>query len=494
MEENGTRLDHAVSAREGEALALLGRLIAARSLPLEEGRRDEPESAVGILAGALDAIGVPFDAVPTGPRSETLIARLGGGPVDGPTLILDAHIDTVPPGDSQEWEGLDPLRAHEGVATYLGGERVRIDVEGRSVERQIRTRLARVWDARGGGARRIISGRGAFDNKGPVAVQWLTLAAVADLLRAEILPSGQVIAVFSTDEEQSESGIRAAVEWLRARGYLDRPPAPDGYLAGIAGIVLEGSYSYLPVAGHRGRALFAVRTAGKAAHAATPHLGRNAVLAMARLLAAMERDWPSFAIRLPDLFDDGLLEGATAAIGTTIAGGGVRHVEESPAGSVVRRGGTNVVPDWCEATIDLRYPRGRGYPNDSQTLPLRILEMVGEWIASLEPGTTVTLLSASPPAAIGRTAGEALRDPLIAAVVAARTEALGLPAYIETAPGGTNGTALIHRARIRTLVECGPGGALSHEPFEFVDVADIAAGARILARVALQVLSGQPVG
>ncbi|HET9016231.1 MAG TPA: M20 family metallopeptidase [Thermomicrobiaceae bacterium] len=487
-------LDRAVAARAGQAVDLLGRLVGALSLPLAEGRRDRPETAVGIMATALEGLGTTVSVVPTGPESETLIARLGSGPVTGPVLVLDAHLDTVPPGDAAEWDGLDPLRAHFGAATYLGDDRVRIAVDGRTVERTIRRRMGRVWEARGGGTRRVAVGRGAFDNKGPAVAQWLTLAALADLYREGQLAGGQLLVIFSTDEERGEAGIRAAVEWLRDAGYLERPRAADGYLAGIDAIVLEGSYTYLPVVGHRGRALLGLRTRGRSAHAATPELGDNAVVAMARLLARMDAGWPAFAAELAGLFDDGLLEPATAALGTTIAGGGVERVDATPEGMVVARGGTNVVPDWCEATVDLRHPRGAGYPDDLPMLPEQIRAAVANWVGTLEPAARVELLGASPAAAVGRSAAEAMTDPLVAAVLRARCAVLGLPGYVETAPGGTNGTSLIHRAAIRTLVECGPGGGLSHQPYEFVDLDDLADGARLLGRVALPVLAGSAAG
>jgi len=484
------RLDRAVAARTDQAIGLLGRLVGALSLPLAEGRHDAPATAVGVMADALDGLGATVTVVPTGPQSETLIARIGTGSADGPVLLLDAHLDTVPPGDAAEWDGLDPLRAYPGQATYLGDDRVRIDAGGRAVERSIRRRMGRVWEARGGGTRRVVVGRGAFDNKGPAVAQWLALAALADTLAGGGLDGGQVLAVFSTDEERGESGIRATVDWLRGAGYLDRSRGADGYLADIAAIVLEGSYSYLPVVGHRGRTLLGLRTRGRSAHAATPDLGDNAVVAMAHLLAGMDDGWPGFAAGLAGLFDDGLLEPATAALGTTIAGGGVERVDATDEGMVVARGGTNVVPDWCEATVDLRHPRGAGYPGDVAALPELIRDAVAGWVGTVDSEARVTLLSASPPAAVGKSAEDAMRDPLVAAVLRARRAVLGLPGYVETAPGGTNGTSLIHRAEIRTLVECGPGGGLSHQPFEFVDLDDLADGARMLGRLGLAALAG----
>lgn len=483
-------IDRAVAQRAAEAFALLRQLIACPSLPLAEGRHDQPETATGTMASALARLGLPVVALPTGPESETLIARLGSPDAAGPVVILDAHLDTVPPGDPAAWLGLDPLATHEGVATYLGDGHVqlRFPATGVVVERPLRRRMARVWEARGGGERAVIAGRGAFDNKGPAVTLWLTLAALRDLFGTGGLEGAQVFAIFSTDEEQGERGIRAAVDWLARQGYLDRPLTTGGYRQGMAGIVLEGSYSYLPVVGHRGSALFALRTSGRAAHAATPDLGDNAVVRMARLLARLEESWLGFRTRsLDPLMPDRLLEPATIALGTTIAGGGVVRIESGSAGPRVERAGTNVVPDWCEATLDLRFPRGA---STAEELVEALARAVSDWAREHEPAAAVRLLRWSSPAALGDTPEAALADPLVLAVASAREAVLGLPSYPETAPGGTNGTVLLNEGRIRTLIECGPGGGLSHEPFEFVDRDDLVDGARILFRAILALLPG----
>lgn len=485
----GEAIDRAVAQRAPEALGLLRQLIACSSPSLAEGRHDRLETAVGTMASALVQLGLLVTALPTGPESETLIACWGRPNPSGPAVILDAHLDTVPPGDPASWLELDPLAAHEGVAAYLGDGwvQLRFPAAGVVLERRLRRRMARVWEARGGGERAVIAGLGAFDNKGPAATLWLTLAALCDCFGTEGLSGGQVLAVFSTDEEQGERGIRAALDWLARQGYLHRPLGADGYRQGLAAIVLEGSYSYLPVVGHRGSALLALRTRGRAAHAATPELGDNAVLRMARLLARLEADWPDFRARsLDPLLPDRLLEPATVALGTTIAGGGVIRVDAGPHGPLMQRAGTNVVPDWCEVTLDLRYPRGVGAP---KPLVEAITRTLANWVQEYEPEATVELLRWSPPAALGETADAALADPLVQAVVGARKAVLGLPSYAETAPGGTNGTVLLNEGRIRTLIECGPGGGLSHEPFEFVDREDLIDGARILARGVAAVFS-----
>ena len=58
-------------------------------------------------------------------------------------------------------------------------------------------------------------------------------------------------------------------------------------LTGISGVALDGSYGWVPVIGHRGAVQLAITTRGRAAHAATPELGANAVEAMARIIVAL---------------------------------------------------------------------------------------------------------------------------------------------------------------------------------------------------------------
>ncbi|MCM8750660.1 M20 family metallopeptidase [Thermomicrobiaceae bacterium CFH 74404] len=145
------------------------------------------------------------------------------------------------------------------------------------------------------------------------------------------------------------------------------------------------------------------------------------------------------------------------------------------------------MPDWCEATLDLRFPRGA---STAEELVEALARAVSDWVREQEPAATVRLLRWSSPAALGDTPEAALADPLVQAVASAREAVLGLPSYPETAPGGTNGTVLLNEGRIRTLIECGPGGGLSHEPFEFVDRDDLVDGARILSRAILALLPG----
>src|SRR5205823_504296 len=183
----------------------------------------------------------------------------------------------------------------------------------------------------------------------------------------------------------------------------------------------------------------------------------------------------------------------TLAIGTTIAGGGVRAVLREGGRTVVERGGTNAVADWCEATVDLRFPPGRDYPDDIDTFPEWIRSEVERFVRERVPAGegwsfTLALGGSSPPCALGRSPAEAAQHPLVASAQRAGERVLGYVPDVETAPGGTDATYMIHGGRIPTLVELGAAGGLSHDVHEFVERDMITAGAKLLALLALEVL------
>lgn len=94
----------------------------------------------------------------------------------------------------------------------------------------------------------------------------------------------------------------------------------------------------------------------------------------------------------------------------------------------------------------------------------------------------------SPPCAILNRPESGADDPLAGAVLRHGASVSGFAPWVETAPGGTDATVMINGRGIRTLVEFGPAGAFAHEPHEYVERDQIAAGARILARTIVEVL------
>lgn len=413
------------------------------------------------------------------------------------TFVIEAHTDTVDAGEPARWHGGDPYSGAEGFVEYLGGDRVAVEVGSGRYEAAIRPRMSKVWERyRTESRRRILYGRGSFDNKGCVAAALLAVGALARATsRLGVKLAGSLVAAYTVDEEDGATGVQrfaaAPDSWLATHGYLSGAVDADGMLTRISGVALDGSYGWVPVVGHRGGVQLAIRTRGRAAHAATPELGVNAVEAMSRIVVALSDGQAEIAAALESSLETSVLGSVTLAVGTTIAGGGVKSVHMGET-AVVDRTSVNAIPDWCEATVDVRFPQGRRYPADLDESKALVVAAVKEHIDAHvdRDGWSYELkeISSSPPVAMAPTLDRAAALPLVQSEVRRAAEILGRAPGLETAPGGTDATFMIHGARIPTMVELGPAGGLSHDVHEFVEVDSVIEGAKILALMAIDQL------
>jgi len=160
-----------------------------------------------------------------------------------------------------------------------------------------------------------VYGRGACDTKGSVAAM---LTAMTELARTGRRPqSTEVVFVGLVDEEYAQAGSRSL--------------AGSGFKADLA-LVGEPTRARV-VTAHKGDIWLNLKTGGRAAHGATPHLGRNAILEMARVVEALETRYRAQLNRRRHR----LLGAPTVSVGLI-------------------RGGTqaNIVPDQCEIEVDRR--------------------------------------------------------------------------------------------------------------------------------------------
>jgi succinyl-diaminopimelate desuccinylase len=156
------------------------------------------------------------------------------GSSNGPVLLLNAHIDTVSPGDMSNWE-------------YNPFEAVIKDNK--------------------------VFGRGAGDDKGSVAAQVMAAAAIA---RAGVELKGTLqINPVADEEASSNRGTR----WLKEAGCLN----PD-YL-----IVGEQTDNIVCIA-ERAVLWLKVTIKGKAAHGAMPWAGNNAVARMSEFICRVNHE------------------------------------------------------------------------------------------------------------------------------------------------------------------------------------------------------------
>ncbi|HAV64431.1 MAG TPA: peptidase, partial [Verrucomicrobiales bacterium] len=160
-----------------------------------------------------------------------------------------------------------------------------------------------------------LSGRGACDTKGSVAVFFDTLMQLAD---GQNRPkSTEIIFAGLVDEENAQGGSRVL--------------AGSGIRADLA-IVGEPTKLRV-VTAHKGDIWLRMQTKGRAAHGSKPELGRNAVLEMARIVELLET---TYSKQLKNRKHD-LLGSPTISVGSIWGG-------HQP----------NIVPDHCEITADRR--------------------------------------------------------------------------------------------------------------------------------------------
>ena len=160
-----------------------------------------------------------------------------------------------------------------------------------------------------------LHGRGACDTKGSVAAM---LAALCELANSKSRPmETEIVFAGLIDEEHAQAGSRALVQ--------------NKFKANLA-IVGEPTKLQV-VTAHKGSLWLELTTHGRAAHGATPHLGKNAVHKMARIVDVLETD---YAAQLKKKKHK-LLGSGTVNVGK-ISGG------TQP----------NIVPDSCTIAIDRR--------------------------------------------------------------------------------------------------------------------------------------------
>ena len=166
-----------------------------------------------------------------------VIARVDAGN-DRPTIILDAHQDTVPV-DGMTIDPFDPV----------------------------------VRDGK-------IYGRGACDVKGGMAAM---LCAVARLAEERPAGAANVIISCTCDEESNVQGITDLVRlWTDDDRHSSLiPTRPD------LALVAEPTLLDIVVA-HRGATRWKIRTSGRACHSSQPEQGVNAIYHMARVVSALE--------------------------------------------------------------------------------------------------------------------------------------------------------------------------------------------------------------
>ena len=218
------------------------------------------------LCGFFAERDIAHERIEVVPGRSNVVARVDAG-ADRPTVILDAHQDTVPV-DGMTIDPFDPV----------------------------------VRDGK-------IYGRGSCDVKGGMAAM---LHAVARLASERPEGAANVVMSCTCDEESNVQGITDLVRlWTDDDRHCDLiPERPD------VALVAEPTLLDIVVA-HRGATRWKVRTTGRACHSSQPEQGGHAIYHMARGVHALE----DYADTLADRVTPHPLCGAATLSGGLVSGG-----------------------------------------------------------------------------------------------------------------------------------------------------------------------------
>ena len=256
-----------------DSIELLRRLVQIPS-PNPPG---DTRAIADFIARQMRAVGCRIErlAPAAKPEARSVIAALGQG---APVIMLHAHIDTVPiaGAEADQWS-VDP---------YAGAVK-----------------------------NNALYGKGSIDDKAPLASMMLTMMAAAKQPRLK----GTLVLVAAAEEE---TGGQLGTKWL----------ADEGHLPECDFIVVGEQTGNQAATAHKGVMRATIRAAGKSVHATNPNRGINAIVAMAKVIAALDAYHQELAQRIHPVVgfptcNIGVIEGGSTA---------------------------NAVPDSCRVELDRR--------------------------------------------------------------------------------------------------------------------------------------------
>ena len=335
------------------------------------------------LANRAEALGAEVTLDVVEDDRPNLYARFAGD--TDQVLVIDVHLDTV----AVEHMTVDPF-------------------DGRIAE-------GRVY------------GRGAVDTKATFA---LVLSVLEELRAVGRRPTPTVYVVGTIAEELGGlTGARRFAQWVSERNLrIDR-------------LVVGEPTLCAPVHGHKGAVGVEFTVHGHAAHSGYPELGRNAIGAAARIVAAMDAEH----------------ERLTAQSPTTPVGCGTLSVTEIRGGLA-----RNIVPDRCDVFVGRRLVPGED--------PHEVFEQMTAMAAGVvAPCTVHTRIADGLAFPAFYTPAD---DPLIERITALSGESPATAGY------GTN--CMAYGSLAASTVVFGPGSIdQAHQAVEWVDIAELVRAADI---------------
>ena len=325
-----------------------------------------------------------------------------------------------------------------------------------------------VGGLRGSGARPALLFSGHLDTV-PAGDNW-----EREVLSAEVA-DGKIWGLGSTDMKAGVAALLVAMEAVQHTGVSLQG---DLLFAGTAGEEVDsmgakrlveqqklGDVGFMIIGEPTANRVFTaekgvlwleVRTRGQTAHGSMPHLGVNAIMHMTTLLHALEAE------RIPyqthPLLGDFTMNVATIA-------GGVK---------------TNVVPDACRVSIDLRTVIGQEHQQIVDTVRQLIDRLCAE---DSTFHAEVHVLTERIPLDIP------FDNALVQTFVQVRDQVTGQTSQPAAATFATDGSVFVP-AYEAPMVICGPGlPEKAHQPNEYVEIDKLVHAARIYTLAALHLLT-----
>jgi len=276
-----------------------------------------------------------------------------------------------------------------------------------------------------------IYGRGTLDNKGPYAAAW---AGVKAILKSSLPFKGSIILGAVADEER---GSKMGMKFLLKEGFSP-----------CFCIIPDGGRINEVTVGEKGMMWVRVRTSGKSAHASTPEKGENAIYKLTDFLSLLSRF--EFSGKSHPLFTR-----PTLNLGQVRGG-------QAP----------NIVPDNCEAILDVRYPLGmeRG----------QLVSQLEELVRERKSEVNIEVISSSQPHLLGED------NPLICAFRKVG-ENMGTKLRFGTM-GGNTVAKLLYFKGIPSVAHSPEEEDIAHQANEYVKVDNLVLCAKLWAGVIYELI------
>ncbi|HVT29044.1 MAG TPA: M20 family metallopeptidase [Lacipirellulaceae bacterium] len=217
---------HKIDALRGEIVGTLQKLVQTPSITGDEAKVGK------FVADFCRQLGLAVQIVEAEPNRPNVIARWDSG-LPGPSLLLNDHLDIVPPGPLENW-------SHPPFAAEIANGRV--------------------------------YGRGTIDTKSGLTTILMATKAVREI---DLPICGQLALVFSCDEE---------VGGAKGMQFLCR----NGHIKADMAVVAEPTTMQVEIA-TKGRLNLEITTRGVATHGARPWLGHNAIEDMVEVIAGLRQ-------------------------------------------------------------------------------------------------------------------------------------------------------------------------------------------------------------